>query len=48
LGTDIFYQVAGIPALYTPYDSRDSYKYANGWYNYYKNSYIYAIEWGIE
>ena len=47
LGTEIFYQVARVPDLYTPYDSRDSYKYANGWYNYYKNSAINAIEWGI-
>ena len=47
LGAEIFYQVASVPELYTPYDSRDSYKYANGWYNYYKNSAINAIEWGI-
>ena len=47
LGTEIFHQVARVPDLYTPYDSRDSYKYANGWYNYYKNSAINAIEWGI-
>ena len=46
LGTEIFYGGA-VPDLYTPYDSRDSYKWANGWYNYYKNSYIDAIEWGI-
>lgn len=48
LGNEIFYGVARVPELYTPYDSRDSYKYANGWYNYYKNLGINAIEWGIE
>lgn len=48
LGQEIFYGVARVPELYTPYDSRDSYKYANGWYNYYKNLGINAIEWGIE
>ncbi len=44
LGSDAFYST---PSLYVPYDCRDLYKYANGWYNYYKNSYINAIEWGI-
>ena len=44
LGSDVF---SSTPKLYVPYDSRDLYQYANGWYNYYKNLYIYAIEWGI-
>lgn len=47
LGASIFYNIASTPTLYVPYDAIDLYKSRNGWYDYYKNSYVRAIEWGI-